>query len=189
LPDDNFSHSLALIEKGSQLDDSPDPGTRCRSFRSATRTCFPSTSVLAILSQLESVIEMGAGTGYWAYKLRLTGVSVIAFDKVPPDGDRANRYHAKTGTWTNVLRGDQTVLPDYPDRALFFCWPPLFSSLGDCPSYYRGDTVAYIGDDGYRTAKLDHLQETLTQVTVAAVRALQPYPGVPATLTIWKRTR
>jgi len=67
--------------------------------------------------------------------------------------------------------------------------PPLFSSLGDCLSYYRGDTVAYIGDDGYRTAKLDHLQETFTQVTVAAVRALQPYPGVPATLTIWKRTR
>jgi len=189
LPDDNFSHSLALIEKGSQLDDSPDPGTALSILSQRYSYVFPSTSMLAILSQLGSVIEMGAGTGYWAYKLRFTGVDVIAFDKAPPDGDRANRYYAKTGTWTNVLQGDQTVLPDYPNRALFLCWPPLFSSLGDCLSYYRGDTVAYIGDDGYRTAKLDHLQETFTQVTVAAVRALQPYPGVPATLTIWKRTR
>jgi hypothetical protein len=50
------------------------------------------------------------------------------------------------------------------------------------------DTVAYIGDGGYRTARLDRLHEVFTKVATAPVRALDPYPGVRPQLTIWKRT-
>ncbi len=61
MPDDNFSHSLALIEKGSQLDDSPDPGTALSILSQRYSYVFPSTSVLAILSQLGSVYRNGSG--------------------------------------------------------------------------------------------------------------------------------
>jgi len=83
----------------------------------------------------------------------------------------------------------QIVDPAEPrDARRFLCWPPLFSSLGDCLTYYCGDTVAYIGDGGYRTVRLDRLHEAFTKVATAPVRALDPYPGVRPQLTIWKRT-
>jgi hypothetical protein len=149
---------------------------------------FPSDSTLALLAGLGPLVEMGAGTGYWAHRLRSIGVDIVAFDQAPLDGERANRYHARSRPWTQVEQGDQTVLSGYGERSLLLCWPPLFSSLGDCLTYYHGDTVAYIGDGGYRTARLAHLHEAFAKVATAPVRALDPYPGVRPQLTIWKRT-
>ncbi len=149
---------------------------------------FPSDSALAMLAGLGPLAEIGAGTGYWTHRLRLIGADIVAFDQAPLDGNRANRYHPGTRPWAHVEQGDQTVLPGYADRGLFLCWPPLFSSLGDCLTYYGGDTVACIGDGGYRTARLDRLHESFTKVAAAPVRALDPSPGTRPQLTIWKRT-
>jgi hypothetical protein len=149
---------------------------------------FPSDSTLTMLAGIGPLIEMGAGTGYWAYRLRSVGVDIVAFDQAPLDGACPNRYHSGSQSWSRVEQGDQTVSSGYGERALFLCWPPLFSSLGDCLTYYSGDTIAYIGDGGYRTARLDHLNEAFTKVATAPVRAFDPYPGVSPKLTIWKRT-
>jgi hypothetical protein len=148
---------------------------------------FPSDSTLAMLAGLGPLVEMGAGTGYWAQRLRSIGVDIVAFDQAPLGGERTNRYHSGQ-PWSHVEQGDQTVLSGYADRCLLLCWPPLFSSLGDCLTYYRGDTIAYIGDGGYRTARLDQLRQAFTKVATAPVRALDPHPGVRPQLTIWKRT-
>jgi hypothetical protein len=150
---------------------------------------FPESQALALLATLGPIIEIGAGTGYWAAKLKDMGVDIIAFDQAPPDTDLVNRYHAKTATWTDVAHGDHTLLPAYPDRALFLCWPPLFSALGECLSFYQGDTVAYIGDDGHRTAFIDGLTETFAKVAECPVRALDPFPGTTPSLTVWQRRR
>jgi hypothetical protein len=149
---------------------------------------FPSDCALAMLAGLGPLIEMGAGTGYWAGRLRTIGVDIVAFDQAPPGGEPPNRYHPGARPWSRVEQGDQTVSSGYADRGLFLCWPPLFSSLGDCLTYYSGDTVAYVGDGGYRTARLDHLNEAFTKVATAPVRALDPFPGARPQLTIWKRT-
>lgn len=148
---------------------------------------FPDEQALALLAQLGPIVEMGAGTGYWAYRLRARSVDVLAFDQAPPDGERANRYHAPTATWSDVVAADQTVLTDHSDRALFLCWPPLFSSLGDCLASYTGNTVALIGDGGHRTARLTGLNDAFGSIAVSAVRALEPFPGASPTLSIWRR--
>jgi len=185
---DQFSQSLELLDSGGAQDSAGEADDDLLALAQQYAYVFPSDSVLSILADLGPLIEIGAGTGYWAHRLRSIGVDIIAFDQAPVDGDRANRYHLPTTPWTQVQQGDQTVLPGYADRCLFLCWPPLFSSLGDCLTYYRGDTIAYIGDDGYRTARLDHLHEEFTPVATAPVRALDPYPGVRPELSIWKRT-
>ena len=186
--DDQFSQSLEMLNGGCL----PDPAVDTRDvlLMLAQRYAYvvPSDSALEMLAGLGPLVELGAGTGYWAHRLRSIGVDIVAFDQAPPDGERTNRYHARTRPWTHVEQGDQTVLPGHADRGLFLCWPPLFSSLGDCLTYYRGDTVAYLGDGGYRTARLDHLDEAFTKVATAPVRALDPWPGVRPELTIWKRT-
>jgi hypothetical protein len=147
----------------------------------------PDAASLTMLRELGPLVEMGAGTGYWAYQLRAAGADVIAFDAAPPDGDIPNRYHPPTPTWTEVLHGDHTALGSYSGRALFLCWPPLFSSLGDCLLWYTGDTVACIGDGGHRTARLRGLNDAFEVIAVHPVRALDPYPGIAATLSVWRR--
>lgn len=184
---DQFSLSLEMLDNGCLPDSADDPEDVLLTLTQHYAYVFPSDSALAMLAGLGPLVEIGAGTGYWAHRLRSIGVDIVAFDQAPVDGERANRYHLPTRPWTHVKRGDQTVLPVYANRCLFLCWPPLFSSLGDCLTYYSGDTVAYIGDEGHRTARLDHLHETFTQVLSAPVRALDPYPGVRPELTIWKR--
>lgn len=149
---------------------------------------YPDGRSLSMLTGLGTLVEMGAGTGYWAFRLRAMGVDILAIDQAPPDGDRSNRYHAPTPTWTKVIAGDHTMLPGYSGRTLFLCWPPLFSSLGDSLTYYTGNTVAIIGDGGHRTARLHGLNEAFAVVAASPVRALEPMPGVAPTLSIWRRS-
>jgi hypothetical protein len=184
---DQFSQSLELLDDGHLPDQAVDAEDVLLMLAQRYAYVFPTDSALALLAGLGPLVEVGAGTGYWAHRLRSIGADIIAFDQAPVDAERTNRYHARTRPWTHVEQGDQTLLSGHADRGLFLCWPPLFSSLGDCLTYYRGDTVAYIGDDGYRTARLDHLHEAFTKVATAPVRALDPHHGVRPQLTIWKR--
>jgi hypothetical protein len=184
---DQFAQSLEMLDDGRLQDSEANADEVLLMLAQRYAYVVPSNWALTMLAALGPLVEVGAGTGYWAHRLRSIGVDIVAFDHAPVDGDRANRYHPGTRPWSQVQHGDQRVLSGHADRALFLCWPPLFSSLGDCLTYYRGDTVACIGDGGYRTARLDHLDEAFTKVASAPVRALDPYPGVRPQLTIWKR--
>ncbi len=184
---DQFSQSLEMLDNGCLPDQATGAEDMLLMLAQRYAYVFPSDSVLAMLAGLGPLVEIGAGTGYWARRLRLMDVDIVAFDQAPLDGERVNRYHSRTEPWTDVEQGDQTVLSGYEDRGLLLCWPPLFSSLGDCLTYYRGDTVACIGDGGYRTARLDGLREAFTKVAAIPVRALDPDPGVQPQLAIWKR--
>lgn len=184
---DQFGESLKLLDSGGLPGAAADAGDALLALAQRYAYVFPDEPVLAMLAGLGPLVELGAGTGYWAHRLRSAGVDIVAFDQAPPDGERVNRYHAPAEPWTRVEQGDQAILPGHAGRGLFLCWPPLFSSLGDCLAYYRGDTVALIGDGGHRTARLDHLNDTFTKVAAAPVRALDPDPAGLPLLTIWKR--
>lgn len=178
---DDFSSLLNETEDGAQHEGELTELAQRFSY------VVPDDRALSVLADLGPLVEIGAGTGYWAYRLRALGVDVVAFDLAPPDGQRPNRYHPISPTWTKVIAGDHTVLADYPDRALLLCWPPLFSSLGESLAYYAGNTVALIGDGGHRTARLPRLSEAFLNVALFPVRALEPFPGTAPTLGIWRR--
>jgi hypothetical protein len=180
--EDRFSELLGAVSDGGQ------PGDALTDLAQRYSYVYPDDRSLSMLAGLGSLVEMGAGTGYWAYRLRAMGVDIVAIDQSPPDGDRPNRYHSPTPTWTEVIAGDHAILTVYSDRTVFLCWPPLFSSLGDSLTHYGGNTVAIIGDGGHRTARLRGLNEAFAMVAVSPVRALDPMPGVAATLSIWRRS-
>lgn len=99
------------------------------------------------------VVELGAGTGYWAHMLHgRFGVQVAAYDTHPitPDGKSGNTYFDPRGTresFFEVRQGDHAVLAHYPDATLLLCWPPYDAPMAaDCLKAYRGGTVAYIGE-------------------------------------------
>jgi protein-L-isoaspartate O-methyltransferase len=74
----------------------------CAAFNSAA---------LALLAARAPLVEVGAGTGYWAAALRRRGVDVLAYDLNPPAADtaEANVYHGRHPPFTEVLRGGPKV--------------------------------------------------------------------------------
>lgn len=121
------------------------------------------------------VVEIGAGTGYWASLLSQPphSLSVAAYDKTPMVDRTAplegydrksalNGYHALATMgnalpFCNVEAGGPEAAAAHPDRSLLLCWPPKEASANgeptgedgmmafDALSHYAGDTVLYVG--------------------------------------------
>lgn len=109
------------------------------------------------------------------------GADVVAYDQAPPNSERINRYHGDMTSWTEVQEGDERVLASHGDRTLFICWPPIFSTLGRCLTFYPGNVIACITDGGYRTAHVSGLEDGFYEIASHAARALEPAPGRHAT--------
>lgn len=150
---------------------------------------LPEIHLVEALRGIAPLVEIGAGAGYWAYRLRAAGVDVVAYDQAPVGGPRENRYHPKASGWSEVLVGDASVLAVHPDRTLLLCWPPAFSSLGTVLDSYRGDTVAYVGDRGPMCAWPSGLEERYKLVQRYPVVAIDPAPGSSPEMSVWTRRR
>lgn len=107
---------------------------------------IPTTDAIELLLRFTPLIEMGAGTGYWAWLVRQAGGDILAFDRYPPP-DRRNRWHAGEPRWTEVLPGGPRRLTRHPGRTLMLCWPPQDDPMAEqCLQVYEGQTLVYIGE-------------------------------------------
>jgi hypothetical protein len=110
----------------------------------------PTPDVVAEIVKYSPIIEIGAGTGYWARQIQLAGGNVLAFDKAPPGLSKKKNWYDHQTTYFNVQRGRASKIKKHPDRTLFLCWPPYSTSLAhDCLSLYRGNVFLYVGEDRY----------------------------------------
>ena len=84
----------------------------------------PSVEALTTIERCspQGVMELGAGTGYWAFLLQQRGVDVVAFDVEPAPSER-NEWFAGTQPWHLVHRGDHGIVAQYPERTLLIVWP------------------------------------------------------------------
>lgn len=99
-----------------------------------------------IVGQLDgrNVVEVGAGTGYWAWQLEQAGVDVAAYDPHPAGED--NKY-CKAGPYTTVLQDDASSVKHHQDRALLMVWPPYGGEHArHALSVYEGDLLIYAGE-------------------------------------------
>ena len=92
------------------------------------------------LDSLGFVLEIGCGSGYWAWLMTQQGVSVRAFDTFVP-----------TFTWHTVRYGNELAAVAHPDWTLLLCWPPYGSGMAfGALIRYRGRYVIYVrGMDGW----------------------------------------
>jgi len=149
---------------------------------------IPTEDALSVLARFGPIIELGAGTGYWAYLLRRRGVDCLAFDTAPPDR-LPNPHRFKAFTWTAVQRGGIEVLRDHANRALLLCWPPYRDPFAArALMAYAGCTLLYVGeafgghtaDDAF-FALLDRDWEALQEVR------LPNWPGTADRLLVYQR--
>jgi hypothetical protein len=151
---------------------------------------IPSPGDMAWLRQMldgQSIVEIGAGSGYWAWQLAQVGVAVAAYDPVPPGPDNSFNQHK---LYHPVAEGDHGKAAEHPGRALMLCWPSCGASFAkEALHHYRGDTVIYIGEDEggccaderfHRILRRDfeHVGSSPKHVT---------YWGIHCDLSVWRR--
>lgn len=73
----------------------------------------PDKPLLEELVSLGPIVEIGAGTGYWARLISDMGGDVVAIDV------RAS----KSSPWCAIIQGDERLLDQYPDRTLLMVRP------------------------------------------------------------------
>lgn len=114
-------------------------------------------------------VEMGAGTGYWAWMLKQSGLDVVAYDEHPVGPASLNRWFAGPKpddapeafeqwarvrwrlpkAWTEVERGTPKDLAKHSDRVLLLGWPPMDGGMAtECLTHWHGDVVVFIGETG-----------------------------------------
>jgi hypothetical protein len=122
---DPFSHGLEAIRKHSWG--------------------IPTGPGLQLIKEQGKIIEVCAGTGYWAWMLFQLDVDVIAYD-ISPGPTLRNSYHRFRLGWFPVRKGDSAQAAiRHADRALMFCWPTNNAASARALAAYQGERVIYIG--------------------------------------------
>lgn len=139
---------------------------------------IPNSEAIEALKGFSPLIEIGAGTGYWAWLLRQAGASVVALDhnpKAPPH-------------WSTVEYGTEEAVKNHPTHTLFLCWPSYQEAVAmRALENHLGVYVAYVGEWGGRTAD-QKFHDRLTENFVLEREVQIPtWPGYNDRLYLFKR--
>lgn len=171
----------------------------------------PNLPALTAIADLDCpVVEIGAGTGYWASLLAVLGVPIVAFDEAP-----GRNQYCDHAPYAPVYPGDHRVLEHFArwchgdSHALLLCWPPMSPMAAECVEAFQGDTLIYIGeglggccaDDRFfqlvtgetlgaedeQTGEWIDGAEVVTGWEESASLDIPTWPGVHDYLTVWRR--
>jgi hypothetical protein len=88
---------------------------------------IPDDAALDMIGRYGPVVEVGAGTGYWAGLLAERGIDVVALD-LWPAGHPQNFWHSTPGVYYPVEEAPVEAAARHPNRTLLLCWPPYAPS-------------------------------------------------------------
>ena len=101
----------------------------------------PTREAVETIVEYDPIVEIGAGTGYWAWCIDQLGGVVAATDIEPPESTY-RRVAAYDGR-----RRVNAMIPDEHDAALLMVWPPYTDPMAaDALNAYPGETVIYVGE-------------------------------------------
>jgi hypothetical protein len=108
---------------------------------------IPNDAAITTMRKYGPIIEVGAGSGYWAQLLKASGVDIVAYD----DGSwQKMGLHDFKKLWFPELREEisehvvNTIA--HTDRTLFICWPPKSDFAFNVLKNYPGSLFIYIGE-------------------------------------------
>ena len=109
---------------------------------------IPSREAIDVITNFvgqETVLEIGAGLGYWAKLLQDKGVSII-----PTDNKEIHWKHSKQSSYTKVIHAKHTdSIKKYKEATvLFLCWPPYDEPMAEeSLRLFKGTRLIYIGEN------------------------------------------
>lgn len=143
---------------------------------------IPCREAIFEIAKLGPIIEVGAGTGYWAMLLASVGVDIIAFD------------NSLVGTvkQSNVFYGDETFVSLFSTgRNLFLCWPLNDDSMAlDILSKFAGRYVIFVGEGKGGCTGCEKFHDAL-EMDFDLVKDVEipQWFGIHDCLLIWERKR
>jgi putative endonuclease len=151
---------------------------------------IPNEEALRTILLFNPIVEMGAGTGYWAALLRDKGADIIAYDQAPPNirTKRAiiNLWHPGRYVFTKVIEGIPKSLKFHQDRTLFLCWPSLGSMTEQCLGFWKGEFLVFVGDRELCANQAFYEMIESEFLPVRIVRIPQ-WPAINDELVVWRR--
>jgi len=124
-------------------------------YASITAPMLKKMKEVLVSNGIESMIEIGAGTGYIANLIEQAGLPIQALDIAPTSNciNSFNDYHGKSPSFTLVEEGGPSSLLSLvhiKKKALLLCYPPPGSSMArDCLTNYMrsgGNYIVHIGE-------------------------------------------
>ena len=129
---------------------------------------------IADLSQEHPISEIGAGNGYWAYRIHEIGGNITTYDsgawKKYDSLDDGSRPDEETHlgipipkqSWFPVIRATAVEVEVPQSNTLFLCWPPIDETMAtDCLNRFEGEHLIYIGEPSNGCCANDTFFETL----------------------------
>jgi len=156
-------------------------------------------AALATFAPAAGVLELGAGTGYWAAFLRRRGLAVVAADIKPPGrrGKGANEYHGSLPAWGVVQAGDAVGMARSHGRGrlLLLCYAPPPAPGRPCVALAAvrafasagGTRLALVGEFRGDTASAAFEQELAQGWELVKTVPLPNYANTVASLTLWQK--
>jgi hypothetical protein len=139
---------------------------------------IPNDAAIQAIGEAGKIVQMGAGTGYWAGLLQHAGVDILAYDLHPPGvvGEEENVFFERPYT-NNILQGSCTDVFEQheylaKERTLLTIWPndpdPVDNRQfcqGDChgsQAVWDADCLlAYLKAGGQRVVYVGERENTL----------------------------
>jgi hypothetical protein len=108
---------------------------------------IPDHAALSLIKKKSpnGVIEIGAGSGYWAKLLGALGVLVDAYDSYT--GKYQHGFKHGSHATVNKLDHTKALSSEHAGLTLLLCWPDYQASWpAEALDFYKGDTVVYVGE-------------------------------------------
>lgn len=173
----------------------------------------PTNEAICIITQLGSIVEIGAGTGFWASLMRKNGADLVAADIAPllqqrdqsgtkrgknrskqSSRGRMNEYHGQFSAYTYIepmAKGTHGPCMDsqWANRdVLFLCYPPPGTPMAEKTlGEFRGKYVALVGEWNGTTATQNFEVALHKSFDLYKRCTLPNWPNTANDLTIWQR--
>jgi putative endonuclease len=155
---------------------------------------IPTIDIIEEIAGYSPLVEVGAGSGYWARCLADAGAEIMAYDRRPPDEglpwDCRGGNQWFDDTWFHVHEGDESMAGRYPERTLLLCWPPIHDPMAvNALRCYRdagGKTIVFIGSPG--ASADDEFFRELKKLTMLRSVRLWSWPGSDERMMIFDIT-
>lgn len=141
---------------------------------------IPNEQALEVLKQHAPIIEIGSGSGYWAFLLRQKGVDVLAVDNMSETFEKRWLSDIVVKDGTTFLKSNNGCA----NRTLLLCWPRDADNIIEA---FQGDTIIWIGEIGGSTWYFQ--DDALEEWEMKQEVMIPTWPGVHDTMNVYKRKK
>lgn len=161
---------------------------RRHSFTARMSWAIPSLDAIQAIAEFvgqDSVLEIGAGSGLWAYLLHDAGLEVIATDN-------HSRNDTAQGIWYHTERiKHTTAIRHYPTcNVLMLCWPNYNDHMASASLHaFKGSKVVYIGEGEGGCTGDKNFHKALQRDFTHTLVEIPQWPGLHDYVTLATRSQ